>query len=168
MPPNLRPYLILPMDKLAPEHLHLLFDEPIYVLEDHGDHPIPEKTSAPKVEIEEISFEGENEKGLAIYIEDSELPEDDRVFLFKGLNALDLDSKDIALIIGHSFIENNQNPPHSLRIEFSEAPKSAELYAAQNVQEVTVLPCNSLKEIQANKDLKVKFWLGLKALLGRV
>lgn len=155
------------MDKLSPEHLHLLFDEPIYVLSDHGDHPIQEKASVPKVEAEEISFEGENEKGLAIYIENSILSEEDKLFLFKGLNALDLDTKDIALMVGHKFKENNLNPPHSLRIEFSNAPISADLYAIQKVEETTILFCNSLQEIQESKDLKVKFWLGLKALLGK-
>ena len=30
------------MNRLADEHLHLLLDEPVYIIADHGDHPTDE------------------------------------------------------------------------------------------------------------------------------
>ena len=67
------------MDKVAPEHLHLLLDEPIYVLPDHGDHPLETVVAE-----EQPTYSGANNLGICIFLGDSD--EEDLNFLFKGLN----------------------------------------------------------------------------------
>ena len=57
------------MNKLKPEHLHLLLDEPIYVLEEHFEGH--EQSVDLEPETEQLpKFKGENKKGILIIIEE--------------------------------------------------------------------------------------------------
>lgn len=100
------------MNRLEDKDLHLLLDEPIYVLADHGDHPTEQAESE-----EQQTFLGKNEKGIGIFAENSN--EEDISFLFKGLNALDITEQDVALF-SNDFDSLVTYPDHTIRLRFSQ------------------------------------------------
>ena len=76
------------MDKLNPENIHLLLDEPIYVLKEHftGHEPKPE-TDSDATPLPE--FKGQNKKGILVVVEGGNadlITTEDEEFIFKGLN----------------------------------------------------------------------------------
>ena len=81
------------MNKLSPEHIHLLLDEPIYVLS--NEHPHEIEAPEQKIEMAEAldapaNIKGKNLKSILIIIEEKvqkPLDVNDEKFLFKGLNA---------------------------------------------------------------------------------
>ena len=99
------------MNRLENEHLHLLLDEPFYVLPDHGDHPIESIQETPIV-----AFEGNNEKGITVFVGDAS--EDDVAFLFKGLNALDISLEHVAMF-SSNYDPNLKYPDHKILIDFT-------------------------------------------------
>ena len=155
------------MNKLNPEHLHLLLDEPIYVLESdlrehfENEQP-PEQETAPETE-QPINLKGENKKGILIITQES-LAVEDEEFLFKGLNALDIFAEDAVIIIKPSNDEIPADITHSKRLVFSTHPTDGMLYQLEKKGGVAHLECHSIKQIRNNKELKVSFWLGLKAM----
>lgn len=158
------------MNKLSPEHLHLLLDEPIYVLEsDLREHiesheHVPELNSAPKTE-QPTDFKGENKKGILIISQELIVAEDEE-FLFKGLNALNIFAEDAAIISKLSTADIPEDIKHNKRIMFSAKPVEENLYQLETIDSITRLECHSISQIRNNKDLKVSFWLGLKAMFG--
>ncbi len=153
------------MNKLKPEHLHLLLDEPIYVLEEHFEGH--EQAIDLQPETEQLpKFKGENKKSILIIIE--EMAEDsvateDEEFLFKGLNALNIIAEDVAIVDKHPGIDN-QEIKHNKRIVFTANPAIEKLYQLDTIDNITQLECHSISQIRNNQDLKVRFWLGLKAI----
>jgi hypothetical protein len=151
------------MNKLNPEHLHLLLDEPIYVLNEHFEG----HDSAPVPEYEQLTnYKGENKKGILIIIE--EKAEDtvavkDEEFLFKGLNALNIIAEDVAIIDKHPDIDS-QEIKHNKRITFSANPAKEKLYQVDTIDNISQLECHSINQIRNNQDLKVSFWLALKTM----
>jgi len=151
------------MNKLDPEHLHLLLDEPIYVLEEHfeGSETIPdlsEKEALPK-------FRGENKKGILIIIEANteNFVTADEEFLFTGLNALNIYAEDVALLVNFP-ADESPGIDHNKRIMFKIKPVADKLYQPEIIDNITQLECHSINQIRNNQDLKVSFWLGLKAI----
>ena len=147
------------MNRLENEHLHLLLDEPFYVLPDHGDHPIdsPDDTTV-------VAFEGYNVKGIAVFVGDAS--EDDVAFLFKGLNALDISLEDIALF--KSVHDSNlKYPDHTIRIDFTAVDRQVNFDLTKE-SDFSLLSALSLSAIQADLDLKKQFWLNLKDLFGKL
>ena len=158
------------MNKLSPEHLHLLLDEPIYVLhndrlsesiedDEQTDELVPETNELP-------DFRGDNKKGILILIE--ELPEEsvaakDEEFLFKGLNALKVFAEDVAIVDTQPALEVPEIK-HKKRIIFSAKPAEGNLYQIETLDNISQLSCHSISQIRNNQDLKVRFWLGLKAI----
>lgn len=158
------------MNKLSDEHLYLLLDEPIYVLEEHFEGHKGEV----KQEIEEENnsgkmpqFIGENKKGILILIHKSDrdaFSSDDEIFLFKGLNALDIFIDDVAIF---KVIDNHELPAgidHSKCISFIINPDKKGLYEPENKEGLALLKCHSLNKIRSDQALKLKFWQGLQAL----
>ena len=124
------------MNQLSPEHLHLLLDEPIYVLEsDLREHfesheHTPELNSAPETE-QPTDFKGENKKGIMIIIEnksDKAVAAEDEEFLFKGLNALNIFAEDAAIISKLPATGIPEDIKHNKRIMFSSNPVEENLY----------------------------------------
>jgi len=150
------------MNNLKPEHLHLLLDEPIYVLNDHfEDHePIPEIIRETE---QVVDFKGENKKGILIITQET-FGEEDEEFLFKGLNALHIFDEDVAIIdkLPNAGIPESIN--HNKRIIFNVSPITEELYQIEIIDSITQLECHRISQIRNNQDLKVSFWLGLKAM----
>ena len=154
------------MNKLSPEDLHLLLDEPIYVLE-------KEYTEAPEVPVVvetkddlQVNFIGENKKGILILISkegEELLDNEDAEFLFKGLNALHLSAEDVA--IAENDINNQDNIDHSKRIVFSSNTAGNYSYQIEVVNDIEQLECHSISKIRNTQELKVQFWEGLKSLL---
>ena len=158
------------MNKLSPEHLHLLLDEPIYVLhndrlsesiedDEQTDELVPETNELP-------DFRGDNKKGILILIE--ELPEEsvaakDEEFLFKGLNALKVFAEDVAIVDTQPALEVPEIK-HKKRIIFSAKPAEENLYQIETIDNISQLSCHSISQIRNDQDLKVQFWLGLKAI----
>lgn len=153
------------MDKLPAEYLPLLMDDPIYVLEEHGDHAVVE----PEAEVEEpeaVYFTGENKKGIAVFLGadgNDEQATEDEAMLFKGLNALEITLEDIALI-KQAYNNDAILPEHKVRLVFSQEQRE-DFYQVTNQNGVTVLTCQPLAVIRESQDLKVKYWLALKELL---
>ena len=150
------------MNKLNPEHLHLLIDEPIYVLDEHfeGHEPAPE--AEPETEL--VNFKGENKKGILIMMQESLLAEDE-VFIFKGLNALDIFAEDVALLIMPPEADKLPAITHSKRLVFGAEPTKEISYQVETIEGIAHLECHSIKQIRNNEDLKRSFWLGLKAII---
>ena len=151
------------MNKLDPEHLHLLLDEPIYVLDEHfeGSEKIVELA-----EIEELpKFRGENKKGILIIIEATaeNFVTADEEFLFAGLNALNIYAEDVAILVNFP-VDEIPGIDHSKRILFKAKPAESKLYQPELIDNIPQLECHSISQIRSNQDLKVRFWLGLKAM----
>ena len=145
------------MNKLDKDHLHLLIDEPIYVLPDHGDHP-----TEPEPNDEMVSFRGENKKGICVFA--GNVSDEDLAFLFKGLNALDIELGDIALF-NDNFNPDKNYPEHSIRIRFGTETKSEPFkLSKESIADLEAIP---LGTIQADLELKKQFWLHLKELFGK-
>ena len=153
------------MNKLSPEHLHLLLDEPIYVLESdlrehfEGHETIPET----KPTTDQIKFKGENKKGILIISQEALVAEDEE-FLFKGLSALEICARDVAIIIKPADAEIPLAIDHSKRISFNTNPDEEVTYQIKSIEDIMQLECHSINKIRLNKDLKVSFWQGLKAI----
>ena len=148
------------MENLANEHLYLLLDEPIYVVPDHGDHPLTEE----KEEIPLPAFLGENKKGIGVFIGNNPDSEDqDLEFLFKGLNALDITAIDIALF-KEPFNENVKYPDHQKRLEFDNQISEEMAFSVQKTDHLSLMQAKPLASIRNDIELKKRFWLGLKAL----
>ena len=95
------------MNKLKPEHLHLLLDEPIYVLNEHFEGHDQSVDLAPETE-QLPKFKGGNKKGILIIIEEKaedSVATKDEEFLFKGLNALNIIAEDVAIVDKHPDID---------------------------------------------------------------
>ncbi len=152
------------MNKLSPEQLYLLLDEPIYVLEEHfeGHEPAPEAES----ETDLANFKGENKKGILIVTQNS-LAAEDEEFLFKGLNALEIFAEDVTIISKPSNAEIPADIVHTKRLFFSANPVEETLYQVDTKEGIANLECHSIDQIRNNKDLKVGFWLGLKAMFSK-
>ena len=151
------------MNKLNPEHLHLLLDEPIYVLNEHFEGH--DSATIPET-VQITNYRGENKKGILIIIE--EKAEDavavkDEEFLFKGLNALNIIAEDVAIVEKHPDIDI-QEIKHNKRITFRANPVEEKLYQIDTIDNISQLECHSISQIRNNQDLKVRFWLGLKAI----
>lgn len=145
------------MDNLSPEHLHILLDEPIYVLADHGDHPIEEAI----VEEDQPLYRGENNQGICLFVGDSN--QEDIDFLFKGLNALNLQEKDVA-IFDSEFISSNEYPSHSKRLIFTTRAKidtAFNVILEDSLKRIETIPLN---EIRNNQEFKRNFWEALKTI----
>ena len=151
------------MNKLNPEHLHLLLDEPIYVLNEHFEG----HDSSPVPESEQLTnYKGENKKGILIIIEEKaedSVATKDEEFLFKGLNALNIIAEDVAIIDKHPDIDS-QGIKHNKRITFRANPIEEKLYQIDTIDNISQLECHSINKIRNNQDLKVRFWLALKAM----
>jgi hypothetical protein len=157
------------MNKLSPEHLHLLLDEPIYVL--HSDlREHLESVEEPPELLEENEqlpdFRGDNKKGILIIIDnrpENSVAVEDEEFLFKGLNALNIFTEDVAII---EMLPEQEFPKieHHKRIVFSANPDTKSLYQLESIDNISLLQCHRISQIRNDKDLKVRFWLGLKAM----
>jgi len=158
------------MNKLEPEHLHLLLDEPFYVLSNEprqDQHQTQEKTDEIESDTKELpAHKGGNNKGILIII-DGEYTEtaavENEEFLFKGLNALNITLADVAII--NSADTSLNTPTHSIRINFSAQGSSNLSYDIEVESDIAILRCHPLEQIRSNKELKIKFWHGLKKLL---
>ena len=151
------------MNKLDPEHLHLLLDEPIYVLEEHfeGSEQGPDLS-----ENEELpKYRGENKKGILIIIEATaeNFVTADEEFLFTGLNALNIFAEDVAMLVNFP-ADEILDIDHKKRIMFKIEPTADKLYQPEIIDNITQLECHNISQIRSNQDLKVSFWLGLKAM----
>ena len=155
------------MSKIHPEDLHLLLDEPIYVINEHADTPV----TPPEEEMENehpLDFEGKNKKGILIIISKSgeeKTDAEDQEFLFKGLNALNILAEDVAIVNGTDHNNIISKIKHGKRIIFSSSLANETLYQVETLEDIEQLGCESINTIRNSKELKVKFWLGLKDLL---
>lgn len=144
------------MNRLADEHLHLLLDEPVYIIADHGDHPTDEILKDDQPE-----YDGENKKGICIFA--AEANEDDLAFLFKGLNALNIDKPDVA-IYKNDYDSLEEYPDHRKRLRFTEHVEMAKAFNVVHSDELTTLNTIPLEEIRNNQEFKRKFWEALKVI----
>lgn len=154
------------MNKLNPEDLHLLIDEPIYVLREQvsQQEEVVEDASVeePKIELEKPELS----KDILVIVSNNVSP-DDEIFLFKGLNALDITKNDISILDAFTPNEDDSRFSHKKEIHFSENPDVEKVYKIIDNSGVSKLECHSLNTIRNDQDLKVKFWLALKALFGK-
>ena len=161
------------MNKLSPEHLHLLLDEPIYVLDGHFESHGQKPELEPEVEANTenlTDFRGDNMKGILILNENNSpniIDAEDEAFLFKGLNALDIQLPDVAITNNTSTTKDIITMSHSKRINFSTKPVAGKLYQIVTQDDITYLECHSISQIRSDKELKVKFWLGLKTMFAK-
>ena len=144
------------MNRLDEAHLHLLIDEPIYVLADHGDHPAEQS-----IKEDQPDYSGDNLQGIAIFTANPE--DDDLVFLFKGLNALDIYEKDVA-VFKEDYNAAKNYPAHTKCLRFSEHIGLDATFAIQQNDDILLLNCLPIKEIRNNQDFKRQFWEALKQL----
>jgi len=160
------------MNKLSDEHLYLLLDEPIYVLEEHFEsHEITKVPDVKTVKSNEASvlIMGENQKGILILVDeknDEVISEEDKNFLFKGLNALKIFVEDVAIAKMNDQNEISESINFSVCIRFSDDLEKV-FYQPETEEGVTRLNCHSLAKIRSEQDLKLKFWRSLQALFTR-
>ncbi len=154
------------MNKLDPEHLHLLLDEPIYVLNKHFDVT---ETQANDEKSDQKEFEKEAKEVKGVLIINEEIGEDiilqeDEEFLFKGLSALEINKDDVTIISTKTTAEDVKLIPHTKRIIFKSEAEESRLYRPTNSNGIVSMECNSLSQIRNDNELKKRFWLGLKAM----
>jgi hypothetical protein len=154
------------MNKLNPEHLHLLLDEPIYIL--HSDHLKDQEDDvvlAPENSYTKATFEGENKKGILIFVgKGSEDIAEDKGFLFKGLNALNILAEDVALVEEASSLETKEKIKHSRCLNFSGNSSEETVYKLNTNSGIITLNCDRISQIRSSEDLKRRFWQALKTL----
>lgn len=152
------------MNKLNPEHLYLLLDEPIYALDSDLREHFEGHDSAAVPESEQLTnYKGENKKGILIIINEP-LNLEDEEFLFKGLNALEIFAEDVTILSKPSNAEIPADIAHTKRLYFSTNPVKKILYQVETKEGIVHLKCHSIGQIRNNKELKVNFWLGLKSM----
>lgn len=123
-------------------------------------------------ELETAIYEGNFQKGLLILYQGKELPTDSQVFLMSILKAVNHSLKDIALISedairnGHPDSITQLNPRNILifgKLNHSIMKMKNDDYAIIQ-EDYTYLFADELKELQANKPLKIKLWSALQVL----
>jgi hypothetical protein len=150
------------MNKLNPEHLHLLLDEPIYVLNDHFEDPAEASPEIIQETEQVVDFKGENKKGILIISQETFVEEDEE-FLFKGLNALNIFAEDVAIVYMQPDLKVSEIK-HTKRLIFAANAAEESLYQIKTIDNIAQLSCHSINQIRNNQDLKKSFWLGLKAV----
>jgi len=154
------------MNKLNPKDLHLLIDEPIYVLNDHI-HQQEEEIEGSKVEEPNVELAKPETTKEIIVITGSSISPEDEEFLFKGLNALDITKDNVSILNSLTPSQDGVQSPHKKEIRFSENSDEQNIYTIIDNSGVSQLQCHTLSNIRSDQDLKVKFWLGLKAMFGK-
>lgn len=156
------------MNKLDPQHLHLLLDEPIYVLHEHFETPVKEPVIEHD-EIESLPGSGANKKGIIIINLDEKhelISQEDEQFLFKGLNALDIYLDDVLIIPSGEMLDEVGHYNNVIRFTSNYDP--GKLYKVTEQNETQHLECESLATIRPNIELQKKFWIALKTMFGRL
>lgn len=147
------------MNRLSDQHIHLLIDEPIYVLPDHGDHPIEEPEKQ-----ESLTYQGGNRKGICVFHQDAS--DEDIAFLFKGLNALEIELEDIALF-NAVYDPEASYPDHTIRITFSNSERKVNFDLTKEPS-ISTLQSIPLNQIHQELEIKKEFWNNLKDLFGKL
>jgi hypothetical protein len=123
-------------------------------------------------ELEIASYEGNFQKGLLILYQGGELSDASQTFLMNILKAVNHSLKDIALISevallnGHPESITRLNPQNILifgKLNHSIMKIKKEDYVIVQ-EESTLLFADELKELEANKPLKLKLWTALQVL----
>ena len=150
------------MDKLSPDQLPQLFNEPIYVL----DRPTTgRQDNADATAAEHPEIKGQNNKGILIVNEDTAhtpISPEDEAFIFKGLNRLGITLDDVAII--SSGDEQKASIDHRKKIILQQNPSPQNLYQVISEKDGQILNCHTIAAIRQNQELKVKFWLALKEM----
>ena len=154
------------MNKLDPKDLHLLIDEPIYLLNDHI-HQEEETIEESKVEEPNVELVNPATTKDIIIVIDNVLSQDDEVFLYKGLNALDVTKDDISILDSSALTQEDSSPSHKKEIFFNEIPDVQKIYRTSDNLGISHLECHSISKIRGDQDLKRKFWEALKAFFGK-
>ena len=160
------------MNKLNPEDLHLLIDEPIYLLDDHviqkGEEEVKDEVKEDsKVEEPVVELAKPKTTKNIIVISESNISSEDEIFLFKGLNALDITKDDISILNSLPTSQGEVPITHKIQIIFNDSTEEQKLYNVIDNSGVSSLACHSLNIIRNDHELKKKFWFGLKALFGK-
>lgn len=147
--------------ELAPQNNLLLEDEKEKNMEENDVR-----------ELDVASFEGSFQKGLLVLYQGRQLSEPSQLFLMNILKAVNHSLKDIALISeeellnGHPDSINRLNPQNILifgKLNHSIMQFKREDYAIVQADQ-TCLFSDDLREIEANKPLKIKLWTALQVL----
>lgn len=168
--------------KNDPRALSLFLTEPIYLVkgETHGEGKIREES--PEATIESPSppaplvYEGKFLKQVLLLYKGSatQLPESQRTFLGKILEAVKLDMEDVALV-NASFLHSKQFPllkemKAKVWLSFGVVDEALPLdtntqpYKIIKTGDASLLLANTLEEIEASRDKKVLLWNNLKLL----
>lgn len=175
------------------KEISLFLTEPIVIIPEEiyeqtltaeKDLPVPndlsleekqKEKSSEENEVQELdiaAFEGNFQKGLLVLYQGNELPEASQLFLMNILKAVNHSLKDIALISevallnGHPDSINRLNPQNILifgKLNHSIMQMKKDDYAIVQ-DDKTCLFSDDLREIEANKTLKIKLWTALQSL----
>ncbi|NML41362.1 hypothetical protein HHL17_29490 [Chitinophaga sp. G-6-1-13] len=157
---------------LDPYYLAKIFTQPI----------IPGKSvpvAAPQIEVPKVKYLGENQKNVALFIQnENEAYLNDELFnlLTNILNACKLGMQDVSLMNTSPYPQLDYTSwQAAVKIEkaivFGAASTplgltDAPLYQLLTVNSTTLLLSDELQVIGTDKVLKAKLWAGLKQLLG--
>ena len=154
-------------EKLSTRDLHLLLDEPIYVLDKSisPDSTIAvEDNPAPKPIIQ---YKGGFEKKIIVLFQDEskqQISSENETFLLKIMSAVHLGPADIAILN----IEEAPNWQESLEpdvvLGFGIESSPIALYELQNINECTHFYADSLSIIAEDVGFKRQLWEGLKKM----
>ena len=176
------------MENMGLQHLSLFLEEEIFVLKEEisqlAHTPEPIFTEEEEVEAllesdaaqaEEILYEGGFEKGILIVFQDNELSDAYKELLFKILQAVNCNLKDIALVSAPSLEKTDEGAVSALSpnkiIVFGKTSHSImghKKATYEIIQEdgVEYLFADDLQEISQEVGLKKALWNQLQILFG--
>lgn len=176
------------MNDLKNQYLHLLFNEPLYLIQEQQKDPVSElkehieadEMKADSQEsVDEINYQGENQKQIVILLSSEKAlfkDKNEEALLKNILKSVNLTFKDVALL-------NPQHIPKNIDIEiltskidvnflisFGVSPEL--LFPNRTVVNHEVMQRNNIKvlftygldELHDNRDKKISLWNNLKKL----
>ncbi len=154
-------------EKLLSADLHLLLDEPIYVL-DKSISPDSTKTVEDNPLSEPIiQYRGGFDKKVLILIQDvskEQIKSEEEEFLLKIMGAVNLDLADIAILNIEEVTNWQDLMDPDMVIGFGLKSSPIALYELHKLNECTHFYADSLSVIAENIGLKRQLWEGLKKM----
>ena len=155
------------MEKLSPNQLHVLYEDPIYVLDKSINPEKPVEVDNEQADEEVINYKGGFDKKVLVLVQlqnGADIAPDDEAFLLKIMSAVNLSLTDIAIMNTEvsSAWQESLNPDLVLGFGLSSTP--IDLYSIQKLDNATHFYADNLSTIADNVALKRQLWESLKKM----
>jgi hypothetical protein len=153
-------------ERLNSDDLHLLFDEPVFVLDRAKSGTLKEEANAASEQGLSFSYKGGFAKKIAVLVEQRAMEyvtEAEEAFLLKVIAAVDMGLEDIAIInLANTPGWASELQPDKI-ISFGTA-QDTPLYEVQVNDEGPSFHADTLTDIMSDVALKRKLWQGLQIM----